>query len=218
MKSRLLSLAVACIVSLGVSPGAIVLSQYVETDSGTVPKGIELWNSGGTTIDFSTQTLTIAQGTNGAAPVTLVTVGTGTLAAGAVMVVGTADIGTYLTTTFGGSAPLFISQTFNFNGDDALTISLGGVLQDIFGNPGSDPGTSWTGSGVSTANQNIALLPGITSGASVGYTDPSTRFEVVSSTPSASGGLAGFGMAPIPEPAALVLGSLGLLGLLRRRR
>lgn len=218
MKS-LLPLFVATVLSpLDTSRGAIVISQYVETETGTTPKGIELWNSGLTAVDFSTQTLTIAQGTNGAAPVTLVTVGTGTLAPGAVMVVGTSDIGTYLTTTFGGGAPLFITQAFTFNGDDALTVSLLGVVQDVFGNPGSDPGASWTGGGVSTANQNIALLEGITTGTVVGYTNPSTRFSVISSSPSIAGGLSGFGVAPVPEPATALFGAIGILGLIRRRR
>ena len=31
-----------------------IISQYVETNSGTDPKGIEIWNNTGATLNFST--------------------------------------------------------------------------------------------------------------------------------------------------------------------
>ena len=45
--------------------GSIIISQYVVTNSGNYPKGIELWNVSGATIDFSSSNLDIRQGTNG---------------------------------------------------------------------------------------------------------------------------------------------------------
>jgi len=36
-----------------------IISQYVETNSGTVPKGIEIWNNTASTLDFSTNNLII---------------------------------------------------------------------------------------------------------------------------------------------------------------
>ena len=45
-----------------------IISQYVETNSGSVPKGIEIWNNTAATLDFATNNLIIQQGTNGAAP------------------------------------------------------------------------------------------------------------------------------------------------------
>lgn len=165
---------------------AVVISQYVETNSGSTPKGIELWNPTASEIAFSAENaLTIEQGTNGGTPNTLVTIDSGSLPAGAVLVVGTSDMSPDIT------------QGFQFNGDDALVVKLAGVITDVFGTPGVDPGSAWSGNGVSTANQNIQLKDGITAGDLDGWTDPSERFETVSTTPSTlPAGLAGFGVAP----------------------
>ncbi len=175
---------------------AQIISQYVETNSGFVPKGIEVWNNTASALDFSTNNLVVQQSTNGGALTTLVTVSTGTLAPGAVMVIGTSEMGTYLIDQ-GLSSVLYVEFTFGFNGDDALAIQYGGVTTDVFGNPGLDPGSSWSGNGVSTANQNIQLLAGITTGDVDGWLDPSIRFETVSTTPATlPAGLTGFGIAP----------------------
>lgn len=120
------------------------------------------------------------------------------------MVIGTADVGVYLTDH--SLTSTFVVKAFTFNGDDALVVVYGTDTTDVFGQPGIDPGSSWDGNGVSTANQNITLLSGITTGAPItGFSDPSTRFSTTSSTPvdTANGGLAGFGVAPTLVPAAL---------------
>jgi endonuclease I len=179
----------------GVS-GDLVISQYVETDSGTEPKGIELWNATGSEIDFSATPLRVEKYVNGApasSPTTEFTLSTGTLAADAVMVIGGGELQTYMQTNASGVD--FYNDSFSFNGNDALEVVLGGTTEDVFGTIGSDPGTAWTGGGVSTANSNIQLLSGITSGTTTGFTDPSTRFETVSADPF---DLTGFGEAPGP--------------------
>ena len=164
--------------------GGLLISQYIETDSGTTPKGIEIWNATGADITFdgSNNQLDIKVGVNGALPTIGygVTVNSGTLAAGAVWVIGTADMSPDVT------------KPFTFNGDDSIVLELGGVVQDVFGNPGSRPSTSWDGNGVSTADQNIQLKSGITTGDTVGWTDPSERFEYVANGST----LTGFGTAP----------------------
>jgi len=179
----------------GVGWGQII-SQYIETSSGTTPKGIEIWNTTGSSIDFSVTNLEIWKGTNGGAPSLDFTVDAGTLADGDVIVIGTdADVsgsGTGFKDFVEGNGATFYSYSFTFNGDDALEVYLGGVKTDVFGNPGNDPGSEWEGSGVSTKNQNIQLVSGITTGDTDGWTDPSTRFETVSTDNS----LTGFGEAP----------------------
>lgn len=170
--------------------GQLIISQYVETNSGLVPKGIELWNVSGGTIDFSVTGLNILQGTNGGAPVTVFVLSSGTLAAGEVLVVGTSDMSG--TVIGGGTCGSFQEEPFQFNGDDALVIQLNGTTVDVFGTPGVDPGNSWDGGGVSTANSNIQLKMGITSGDTDGWTDPSVRFETVDVGTT----LTGFGTPP----------------------
>lgn len=171
-----------------------IISQYVETSSGTTPKGIEIWNNTARTLNFSVNNLVIQQGSNGGALSTLVTISSGTLAANAVIVIGTSDMEATVT----GNGAVFVTQAFTFNGDDALAVRYGGTTTDVFGLPGNDPGTAWTGSGVSTANSNIQLKTGITAGDLDGWTDPSIRFETVSTDNS----ITGFGLAPISVPCS----------------
>lgn len=222
MKTKITTIALAAALGFaGAANGQLLISQYIDTNSGTTPKGIEIWNSSSTAVDFSLTELDILQGTNGGSPVSKATQSTGILAAGDVWVFGTSDIGTYLDTTFGIGSVNFTPVSFQFNGDDSLVLNLNEITLDVFGIPGVDPGSAWSGNGVSTANQNIATLPSITTGTTTGFTDPSTRFQTISTDPSGAGGLAGFGVAPVPEPSAYAL-LAGLLGLgyvmVRRRR
>ena len=193
MKKLFLLIVIMTIVpAIAFSQTDIIISQYVDTDSGTEPKGIEIWNNSGTTIDFSTNNLVIEKGTNGGTLSEDFTLDTGTLADGDVIVIGTSDMQT-VTENNGAD---FFEEGFTFNGNDALVVKLGGTTTDVFGDPGSDPGLAWSGNGVSTADQNIKLKSGITTGNTTGFTDPSTRFETVNTSPSGVNGLDGFGIAP----------------------
>ncbi|MDN4165376.1 lamin tail domain-containing protein [Cytophagales bacterium LB-30] len=164
----------------------LVISQYIETNSGSTPKGIEIWNVSGSDIDFSVTNLVVQQGSNGGVLANVVTISNGILASNEVWSIGTTDIGTFL------SEVNYTEFAFQFNGDDALAIVLNGVTEDVIGNPGSDPGSSWSGNGVSTANQNIQVKTGILTGDTNGWTDPSERFEFV----AVGTDLTGFGVAP----------------------
>ncbi|NLG35987.1 MAG: hypothetical protein GX548_11595, partial [Lentisphaerae bacterium] len=162
--------------------GSIVISQYTETDTGTSPKGIEIWNASASpvTFDGGANLLDVKVGMNGGAPASVVQVDSGTLAAGDVMVIGTPDMSPD------------VEEAFSFNGNDSIAVELGGVVQDVIGTPGVDPGSAWEGNGVSTANQNIQLKLGITFGEPNGWTDPSERFEFV----AVGSDLTGFGEPP----------------------
>ena len=177
-------------------PPALFFSQYVETDEGIQPKGVEIWNNTGSTIDFSVDNLVIEKGTNGGTPSSDFTLSSGTLESGKVIVIGSDEIGTYLEATFGIGAIQYQLKAFTFNGDDALVLKLDGEITDMIGTGGTDPGSEWAGSGVSTKNQNISLLSVIEGGSPAGFTDPSERFSTTSTAPSDNGGLQGFGLAP----------------------
>jgi hypothetical protein len=220
MKKALITIAATFMMATA-SHAQVLISQYVETDSGSVPKGLEIWNASGADINLSTSNIQIYQGTNGG-PLTAIAstlLNTGTFLRNSVIVIGTADIGTYLTNN-GLASVRFVTSSVTFNGDDSLGLYLNGSLLDTFGTVGTDPGASWALNGVNTANQNIELRPGITS-VSSGWTDPSVRFQTVSTTPSSSGGLSGFGVAPVPEPssgALLVLGGAALVAVRSLRK
>ena len=66
-----------------------------------------------------------------------------------------------------------------FNGDDALTLEKSGVVIDRFGQLGVDPGSAWTGGGVSTLDQTLRRKPGIVTGdpnATAAF-DPSVQWD-----------------------------------------
>lgn len=195
---RKILLVFILILSLCSSNGkAQIISQYIETSSGTSPKGIEIWNNTGSTLNFSTNNLVIEKGTNGAAPTPDYTLNSGTLASGAVIVIGTSDMQTFAE----ANGAVFYLKAFSFNGDDALVVKYGGTITDVFGDPGTgDPGTGWAGSGVQTYNQNISIKAGITTGDLDGWTDPSLQFE----TTSTDNSLTGFGIAPVAGGAPAI--------------
>lgn len=182
------------IITTGNCQSKIIISQYVETETGTSPKGIELFNVSNSYIAFSpTNKLEIFRGLNGGNCQPIITVDSGILYQNQVMVFGTTDVITYANANANN---LSSSQFYNFtfNGNDAISIYLAGVLQDQFGVCGSDPGVEWKGSGVSTANQNIAINNGICDGNPTGWVDPSSHFSTISTTPSTN--LSGMGSAP----------------------
>lgn len=174
-----------------VAQSDVVISQYIETNSGSTPKGIEIFNVSGSAINFATSNLQIRQGTNGAACTAVVTISSGTLAADEVWVIGTSDLTAYAGTN-GTDLSGTTTFSFAFNGDDALSVYLGGVLQDMFGVCGSDPGSAWSGGGASTANNNLQLKDGICDGDTDGWTDPSTRFDQIANGST----MTGFGNPP----------------------
>ncbi|SCY24557.1 choice-of-anchor D domain-containing protein [Flavobacterium caeni] len=174
---------------------SVVISQYIETTSGTTPKGIEIFNVTASDIVFSaTNNIRVYQGNSGATCtlIAAIDINVGTLRAGEVWVIGTNDLTTYATTNGTGISGT-TDYNFLFNGDDAVRIDLGGVTQDMIGVcGGGDPGTAWTGGGVSTANNNIQIIDGLCTGDPDGWTDPSTRYTTV------AGGtvMTGFGNPP----------------------
>ena len=182
MKKNYLScILFICILNFGFGQSDLIISQYIETSSGTTPKGLEIMNVSGADITFSaTNNLIIAQGTNGATCIAFGPTNTtsGTLRAGEVWVIGTSDLVTY---SINNGADLSGTTTyaFAFNGDDALQVRLGGVIQDVFGTCGSDPGSSWNVGGVDTRNNNLQIQSGICDGDLDGWTDPSSRFDEI---------------------------------------
>jgi len=203
MMKRHLTLSVLYIFLFSPVHGQII-SQYIETSAGTTPKGIEIWNNTASDLNFGSNNLVIEKGTNGAIPSADFIINTGTLQAGKVIVLGSSDMQTV--TESNGS--IFFLKAFTFNGNDALIIKYGGTITDVLGISGMDPGTAWTGNGVSTANQNISIKMGVLIGDTDGWTDPSTRFE----TKSTDNSLTDFGIAPLPPTPSITVSLSSLSG------
>jgi hypothetical protein len=175
------------------TPSGLVISQVAE--DGNV-KGLELWNAGSASIDFSATPLRIERYANGSTtPTTDFTKNSGSLAAGEVLVVADGNANSI----WSNEGIAFEQADLGFNGNDALEILVDGQRADVFGTIGSDPGSAWMGNGVSTADENLVLQSGITTGDTNGWTDPSTRFATAATAPlddGAGADLYGFGAAP----------------------
>ncbi len=210
--------------------GQVLISQYVEPPSGGSPKAIELVNNTGEVINFKQTPLDVFWAPNGREQnIPILVLASGILDPGAVLVMGGEEVAGYLVgegllgqwngafSDLDDGHPFydpegrvrFIKKEFYFNGDDALVVKLGSVLADTFGVPGEDPGSQWSGSGVSSANQNIALRNDVATG-SAGSNDPSLRFFKVGRGDE----LTGFGLAPsLMDDYMAWASSLGLAGI-----
>jgi len=187
----------------------VLISRYIDTSSGSTPKGLQLWNVSGETIDFSTDPLEVFTSFNGGAATSTTTVDTGMLAADDILIVGASDDEgdpDDLGTKADACVPevRFVEEQGNtwFNGNDAVHIRLDGRTEDMIGIVGEDPGdgNGWNGNGVSTKDQYLGVQPGTTSGNRNGFTDPSTRFLTLKEDPTtADSDAGGFCDAPWPE-------------------
>jgi hypothetical protein len=153
----------------------LFFSQYGDGDGGSC-KFVELYNPTGDAIDLSEYT--IVKGGNGTAfaDSSDIQALTGTLAAGAVIVVGNpacfngSDAGS-LDAGFPQTGIDYITSTVvgYINGDDALGLFHNGTLIDVIGLNGEDPGSSWpVGNGNTTdgntANVGLIRIPSIEMG------------------------------------------------------
>ena len=140
-------------------PGApdLFFSEYVEGSA--TNKALEIYNPTAAAVDLSLYTLNLYS--NGAAAPSSFAPLTGTLPAGAVLVLAN----NAATAAFKPPGTVINSSVINFNGDDALTLEKSGVVIDRLGQVGTDPGTEWTGvGGVSTLNQTLRRKPTIKAG------------------------------------------------------
>ncbi|GAB5466152.1 MAG: hypothetical protein Kapaf2KO_15880 [Candidatus Kapaibacteriales bacterium] len=195
---------IAMLMCCSITAQNVFISQYIDTDSGTAPKAIEIVNNTGAAINFAVTELEVFRGANGSlrGPNPEATVDSGNLPDGEVMVLGTQDVVDYVNNNHPGVSTQVVN--FQFNGDDALIVVLDGSDVDMFGTEGVDPGSAWSGNGVSTADQNIQILSNITTANPTGFSDPSTTFETVTT----NNDLTGFGVSPIQQNPPQQMGSL----------
>lgn len=212
-------------LSVTSSRGALIISQYYEGSS--FNKYLELTNTNVNPVDITDYTLTLWSNaatedwkSTGNAPNSTVDLsslfGSTTVAGSATIVVAHGSHAQF--------AADFTSGAINFNGDDSMvlystaTFEPGNILDAI----------SFTDAGSEGANTSITRADagvGYDTAAGSTFLDfPAIWSEIGQST--ADGATAGSDDAigssdlagSVPEPAISILGGLGLLGLLRRRR
>ncbi len=152
------------------NPPELFFSQYGDGDGGNC-KFVELYNPTDAPIDLSHYT--IIKGGNGTpfADSTNIETLTGTLAAGAVIVIGNPACfdGTDSASVDAGFPQIgltYIGSTVvgYINGDDALGLFKDGVLIDTIGQNGEDPGSSWVVGDGTTADTGLIRMPGVVNG------------------------------------------------------
>jgi len=122
-------------VKLPEPPAPVFFSEYGEGSSNN--KWLEIYNGTGAVLDLTGYTVELYS--NGATTASQTLVLTGTVAIGDVYVITNAS--TALAAVIAAS-DITSAVTF-FNGDDAIALLKDGVVVDVFGVIGVDPGTSW---------------------------------------------------------------------------
>jgi endonuclease/exonuclease/phosphatase family metal-dependent hydrolase len=211
--------------------GQLIITQYFDPPAGSTPRAMEIMNVSGQSIDFSQRRLELRRFSNGdSTGVTDAEATSGTLPNGSVIVIGDASTGDFLVTqgllptpaipfanvldptvysNASGSA-VFLLDSLNYNGNDALEVLLNGIRCDVFGEIGHDPGTAWSGPGSETTKGRALTLAPHISTPSQGWRQPGRRFSM------ATNGLIHFGVAPsITDPYAAWADASGLTDLMR---
>jgi predicted extracellular nuclease len=201
--------------------GAVLITQYYEGPS--TNKWIEITNTGTTAVNLVDGEYKLSLWTNANAegyktnlnPSSTMSL-TGTLSPGASFVYGNT----------GNTTPTYTVATatnntvINFNGNDSVSLWVGATFATLnivdvvaFTNSGNE------GADKSFIRLNAGTGWNTTAGSSIlGFSQVWEQVSLTNVNEAAAGTEERLGFSAIPEPTAALLGSLGLLGLLRRRR
>ncbi|HXL57966.1 MAG TPA: lamin tail domain-containing protein, partial [Chitinophagaceae bacterium] len=142
-----------------------IISEYIEGSS--YNKYLEIYNAGTSAADLSKYIVKLyVNGETNASNSTQLDTLTGSLSlvAGGLIVIRNSKAALSLP----AGITAYVSSVCSFNGDDAITIEKDGTVIDMFGDVGTDPGTSWTISGSSSAavdktiRRNLSVVKGNT--------------------------------------------------------
>jgi hypothetical protein len=159
----------------------LIISEYVEGSSNN--KYLEIYNAGTTTVNLNQYVVRLY--TNGSTTAsnsvrldTLAGLPSTTLAPGGIIVL--RNSAAALTLPAGVTS--YVSNVTNFNGDDVVEIEKNGVVIDVFGERGVDPGTSWTIAGDANAavDKSVRRNASITQGSTNWTTSAATQWTVIS--------------------------------------
>lgn len=150
--------------------GDLFISEYVEGSSNN--KVIELFNPNTTAVNLATDAYKIEVYANGAVtPASSITL-TGSVAAGGTFVLKHGSANASITAQQ-------VSGSLTFNGNDAVVLRKGTAVADVIGQVGNNPGTAWSGGGVSTVDKTLRRKASVRTGDSnqSDAFDPSLEWE-----------------------------------------
>ncbi len=136
----------------------LFLSEYIEGSS--FNKAIEIYNGTGAAVDLAAGVYRLELYSNGAATASQSVALTGSLADGEVYVLANASADALIL----AQTDLTSNAVINFNGDDAVALRKNGVLIDVIGQIGFDPGSEWGTGLASTADNTIRRKSTVCSG------------------------------------------------------
>jgi uncharacterized protein len=182
------------------APIDLFFSEYIEGTSNN--KAVEIFNGTGAAMNLSGYAVQMYFNGSPTAGLTI-NLGSGSVADGDVFVVAQASA----SPTILAHADLTNGAGW-FNGDDAVTLTKNGVIIDVVGQVGVDPGTEWGTGLTSTADNTLRRLPSIMDGDTVGDDpfDPAVQWSgFATDTFDGLGGHAVDG-GPVDQPAVLACG------------
>ena len=150
----------------------LFISEYIE--GGGNNKSIEIFNPSRVTVDLASYTVELYKNGNTSSSVSVAL--TGNLLPDSVFVI----VHSSANTALKNHADLLVNS-LTFNGDDAITLEKSGVKVDIFGEIGTDPGTSWSNNGANTKDKTLVRKFSIQLGVTVNPSgfDPSVEWDVL---------------------------------------
>jgi hypothetical protein len=216
IKSTLLAITAFSALGAASSQAALTLVGVIDGDlSGGVPKAIVLLSSTATA-DLSTYS--VSNFNNGGLTETTSLTLSGVATAGQFIVIAqNATSAAFFTTNYPTSDFIaFTSGVSNINGDDAIRLFLSTVEEDNYGVVGTD-GTGETWEYADGYSVRTGGTPGAFDVADWSFNNGA--LDTLDEGQQASAlGAAFNNFDTIPEPSAALLGAIGFLALLRRRR
>lgn len=142
----------------GVGCNELFFSEYIEASSND--KALEIYNPTGTPINLATGNYVIEFYFNGSTMVGGTISLSGVIPSRGTWVVSATNATNIIAT--GNVNQQALSSWFN--GDDAVLLRKNGIIIDVIGQLGNDPGAAWTGGSLSTQDRTLRRKPGVFAG------------------------------------------------------
>ncbi len=150
-------------------------------------KYLELYNGSSSMIDLTKYTVKLYLNGSSSAGNSVkldVVSGSGTLEAGGIIVLKYTSAALELPV----GVIAYPTSACNFNGDDAITLEKDGIVIDVFGEVGVDPGNSWSiaGSGSAAVDKTVRRISSITQGNANWSISSASEWIVITATDDVS--------------------------------